>query len=104
MIGVVNIEDLMDHLTKNNLVIVHKTHLAEVNEAKEFEKIQNELMREDALKISQIKKYKLLPQNSLVGIKKNLEKNALPGEFYKNTDGKWMVCTTAIKRLNKEIL
>ena len=102
MTGLVKIEDFMDHLTKNNLVIVHKADYLIASDNKEFELKQNELMQEDALKVSTIKKYKLLPQGTLGGIKKNLIKNGLPGEFYKNADGVWMVCTTAIKRLNKE--
>jgi hypothetical protein len=100
---VINVSDFMDHLKSNDLVIVHR---ADYDSKKVSNRIdenaeRKRIMKLDAITVGQVVKYKLLPYTTFNGVKKSNLFNE--GEMFQDVTGKYMVCTSAIKRLNTSI-
>ena len=87
------IDGFMNRLEQRNLIIVE-------NKAANLETIQQNLLQKDALTPYEIAKYELLPY-TLHGLKKY--KEFKQGEKYKNSNGKWMIATSAVVRLRKKM-
>ena len=99
--AVVKVSDLMDHLKRENLVIVHKSVIDDSE--LELLRMQKASLKKDALTLSEIIKGQLLHPHLTTTHSIRAYKGFKPGEKFNanNGNGVLMICTSAIKRLRK---
>ncbi|MFD0763010.1 hypothetical protein ACFQZW_13040 [Lutibacter aestuarii] len=96
--AVVDVNDFMNHLKDNQLVIIHKDDLRikDLIAERALEKVQKKLLKQPALKPSEVIKYKLTKYKVVHGLTGFIKRN-YPEHLYKGKDGVKMVTRTVIE-------